>query len=270
MSQTCVAGCGHPTAGSALCRPCEEAFVADVAELAGLADDLKTSIIRQAVFTQRYGGGSRSTTAPLPFNERAVRARAALHAAAWRWTLLLWDGTEQLPTGATANLSGIGRWLHQRTNRLLDHPQLAELVGSVHREVGRARAVVDRPASLFLGMCSVRGENDEECQAWLFAHPDQGFVRCRQCRANHNVDERRAVLEAAVEEVLATTDEIAAAVRWIGTSVKEERIRKWASRERIQKRGEIVVHGRRRPLYRIGDVLDLLREDIGRQEANTP
>jgi hypothetical protein len=264
--QQCATDCGRPTTGSALCRDCEETFVREIGSLAGLADDLRAAITRQAVFDTRYGG-VRTAAEPVLFDDRATRARSALMGAAWRWTFLIWDRKEPLPVGRYGGLVGMGRWLHQRINRLLDHPGIGELANDVHRQMKRAARAVDRPLDrVFAGVCSARTP-DGECPAWLYASPDRPIVTCRSCGAHWDVAERRDFLLAAVEHVLATTDEIASAVVWLGDGVKEERIRQWASRGRLAQQGEAIVQGRRRPLYRIGDVLRLLEDDARRQAS---
>lgn len=263
MSQTCAKNCGRPTTGAALCNDCETTFVRQIAELAALADDLRITITRQSVIGSG-NGGRRSTETPVPWDDRASRERAALLGFAWRTVLRIWDKHERLPAGQHGGLAGIGRWLHQRINRLLDHHDIGEIANDLHRHTKRASRLIDRPApGVFAGICSATTPTGP-CPTWLYATQGRAVVTCRVCGAHHDVKTRRATLREHAEHILATAAEIARAVVWLGDNVKPDRIRQWASRGRLARHG---TDDTGKPLYRIGDVLQLLEDDAQRQQA---
>ncbi|MEV4158996.1 hypothetical protein [Nonomuraea dietziae] len=154
-------------------------------------------------------------------------------------------------------------WLARRVELLRHHSAGAEAVDELLEAVRQAEPVVDRPAERnFLGICSARLENGGECDSELYAPPGSSTASCRQCQTQHSVWERRQVLLTEAEEVLGTAVEISRAVTQLGQEVTPERVRQWAHRGRLavadyldERYGEGL---RTRPLYRLGDVLDLL------------
>lgn len=112
------------------------------------------------------------------------------------------------------------------------------------------------------GGCGVEYDNTE-CTRVLYATPGDPFVRCGDCGTTYDVATRREQLLAEAEDHLATVEMITRVVTTLGdTQVRaskiSERIRLWAHRGRITSHGTRVIDGRPRPVYRIGDVLDLL------------
>lgn len=102
------------------------------------------------------------------------------------------------------------------------------------------------------------------CTRELWAEPGQYEVRCRDCGTEWPVAERRRLLLAEAEDRVATIAAIARIVGTLGdrdvrTDRLEQRIRKWGHRGRIKQAGERYIDGRLRPTYRVGDVLELLR-----------
>jgi len=75
---------------------------------------------------------------------------------------------------------------------------------------------------------------------------------------DYDMDGRREWLLEAAEDRLERAAHIAQAVTDLGSPISADRIRKWAER------GRLVPHatdGRGRPLYRVGDVTELLRNE---------
>lgn len=106
-----------------------------------------------------------------------------------------------------------------------------------------------------------------ECQQHLYADVEQGTIKCPACGMQHDVQSRRDILLAAAENYEAPASVIARAVTSLSDDYTGDagqlghRIRKWAERGRIFPLRHEVIDGKRRPLYRIGAVLDLLAED---------
>lgn len=251
----CATGCGRPTSGSALCHGkngCDERFGKQIAELPALAAALRITITRQARLTDR--NGPRSTETAIPFRDKAARARAALLGDMWHWVMAIWDHTEPLPRGGITEL---GRWLHNRINTLLTRHDIGAIATTLDRHVGKCWYLTDRPPDrIFAGICSATTLDGRQCYTWLYATPSKPVVTCTGCGTHHDVAERREVLRQAAEDVLANAAEISRAVTWLGEAIKPDRIRQWAARGRLAKRTE----DDGKPLYRIGDVLDLLAQ----------
>lgn len=272
MTQECATGCGRPTTGSALCHNghdwCEDTLVREIAEIASIADDLRTAITRQTAITT--GNGSKAAETPVPFDDKASRARAVYLAAAWRWTMKIWDKNELLPTGRDGGLAGIGRWLHARINVILDHPDIGELANDIHLHTKRVLKVIDRPEpGIFAGVCSAPVPESKiaprgECLNWLYAKPGKTVVTCRICSTHHDVTKRRDALREHAENILMTAPEIARAITWLGDNIKADLVRKWASRGRLEQRGTTPED---RPLYRVGDVLTLLAQNAPKEQV---
>jgi hypothetical protein len=251
VSQYCTTGCGEPTTGAPLCDTCDETFAKNIAELPALAAALRQTITRQVRINDR--NGPRNAETAVPFNDKAARARAALLGDLWRWTTTIWNHTDPLPRGGIADL---GRWLHTRINTLLDHPDIGDIANTLNRHAAKCWHLTDRPPDrIFAGICS-QHTPDGQCVEWLYANPGASVVTCRACGTHHDVNDRREVLRQAAEDVLATAAEVSRSVTWLGEHIKPDRIRQWASRGRLAKRAE----DDGKPLYRIGDVLDLLAQ----------
>lgn len=106
----------------------------------------------------------------------------------------------------------------------------------------------------YAGPCDVCGRD-------LYAAPGATVAKCTPCELEYPMEARREWLLKASEDRLVPASELARAVTGLGTPVTGELVRKWASRRRLLAHG----HAGTRPLYRIGDVLDLLGEDARRQ-----
>lgn len=107
---------------------------------------------------------------------------------------------------------------------------------------------------------------DVVCTRILYATPGEPFVRCGDCGSTYDVANRRDQLLREAEDRMATVEMITRIVTTLGdrdvrASKVAARIRQWAVRGRITSHGTRIIDGRLRPVYRIGDVLDLLARD---------
>lgn len=142
-----------------------------------------------------------------------------------------------------------------------------EQIGGV---VAGLRRVVDRPADLtYAGICSALtpllvGDvlTVGQCPTHLYVPFGRRSVRCPECRAVHDMAERREVLLAALEDQLAYPALLARGLSNLGRPVEDAKIRQWVLRKRLVSHGADELG---RALYRVGDVLDLLNEDVVRQ-----
>lgn len=103
------------------------------------------------------------------------------------------------------------------------------------------------------------------CTAELWAD-DRPVVRCDTCGSTYEVQARRDSLLAEARDRTASVRVLARVVttlggRDLGEARLDARIRTWAARGRLTAVGARVIDGHSRPVYRIGDVLDLLDSD---------
>lgn len=121
---------------------------------------------------------------------------------------------------------------------------------------GALRAIDTTVGRRYVGPCSV-------CSRDLYAEAGAVTVECRPCRMTYDMAERRELLLTAAEDRIATAAEISRAVTNLWEPVTSDRIRQWAAR------GRLVAHAQidGRPGYRVGDVLDLLRDDAKRRRG---
>ena len=112
--------------------------------------------------------------------------------------------------------------------------------------------VIDRPAPMkYAGPCNV-------CRKDLYVREGAAQVECRPCGMVYDMGQRREYLLECAEDRLERAAYIARAVTDLGSPISADRIRKWAERGRLFPHATD-PHGR--PLYRVGDVTELLRTD---------
>lgn len=94
------------------------------------------------------------------------------------------------------------------------------------------------------------------------------FIRCRTCGTLHDVKERRhALLEAARDYLVTTTEACGAIATYADGNLKEATVWKWKERGRVIARGHTEESGRRQDLFRLGDLMDLAAATMGRRRA---
>jgi hypothetical protein len=170
---------------------------------------------------------------------------------------------------------------------------------------GRMRAIVDGPGDQrFLGPCGaiptkctcpldpddeidpgdplsdcpVHGWRDPTpCDGDVYGRPDAEYGRCKTCGAQVRQDERRAWLDDVVRDYAYRAAEIANAY-----GINVNTIRTWAHDRqamydhagnvvRPARPAKLRTHGHDRegrPLFLVGDVLDLAAQDAARREEN--
>jgi uncharacterized protein YjcR len=97
------------------------------------------------------------------------------------------------------------------------------------------------------------------CEGDVYARDGAASGRCRTCGAEVDTAERQAWLDAEVRSRAFRAAHIAEAY-----GIRPNTIRKWAER------GKLTAHGTDRdgrPLYNVGDVLDLAVADAARRET---
>ncbi|MDH2425761.1 hypothetical protein [Sphaerisporangium sp. TRM90804] len=245
-----------------ICWACDAELQRDLAEVPALEVDLGVTLSRQTRTGDREGGRPAETA--LPWDQRAATAAAELHATLVRWHRVLAKGAPRvagpiclecrhsscewsdLGRAPADTLADISRWVIRHRVRLLRHPAVAEAVDDLRAAVRGARRAIDRPpATWYAGPC--------RCGADLNARHGAPMIRCRACGAHVTTAAQVRWLLAEAADHLGTATEIARLLHPSGMNVTAAMIRGYAHR------GALVARGRAgHPLYRIGDVLDLL------------
>lgn len=263
MTDTICAACTRPVPDNAyVCTPCALRLEQALGDVPAIADELETTITRQARITA--GDGRRPTgDRPLPYHQTAAIVRDALHNTLATWIRVIADHPDVHDGLPADTLAAMARWLLRHVEWLRHHEAGPEAVDEITAAIAEAWRVIDQPPDRwYAGPC---GNADEAtggpCPQDLYARPGAARVRCRACGTVYDVRERREWLLATAEDVLAHAVLISQALSRLDQPVTPERIRQWAHR------GRLVAHGvdaQGRPLYRVGDVLDLLAPAVER------
>lgn len=260
MSATPCELCATPVSDASVCVGCSRRLELALGDVPALVADLEVTLTRQAAGEPRVG--SRGSDKPMPYDARASMVSAALRATLCSWVLLCaeehYSGARDLPEDRVSAMAG---WLMHEVGWLRTHVAAVEAHHEILDAIGNARRAVDRPADrVFVGVCS-NVERGIECTEQLYAKQLAHEVRCRICGSTHSVEARRKVLRASVDDVLARPAEIARAVVWLGENVRKDQISRWVQAKRLVAKAHLPVGEDMKPLYRIGDVLDLLAKD---------
>ncbi|MEV6712005.1 hypothetical protein AB0M48_08160 [Lentzea sp. NPDC051208] len=245
-----------------VCGLCLGRLDGDLADVADLAEELDTTIARQA----RTGMpvGSRSAEVGLPYNDGAAEVGRDLRSVLSTWVRDLWEThgprrvaraagkanvAELDPLDLDDTLAELAAWLRRHPSWIECHLAGGELVDEITDAVERARRAVDlAPARVYCGPCP-------DCGADLYARPDRATVGCRECEARHEVEALRAALLDAARGHIGTAAEIARALpRLLGRELSANSLRTWARAGKLTRR-EPDQHGR--PRYLVGEVIDV-------------
>jgi len=105
------------------------------------------------------------------------------------------------------------------------------------------------------GGCGSAGCGRRECGQDVISRGDSNTAECKSCGAKYNVDEQQTWMLGEIESMLARPIEIEGMLGQLGVNATYRRIMKY-----IEK-GQLLEHGfdsRARPLYRVGDVLEII------------
>jgi hypothetical protein len=262
-----------------VCTACEKRAEERLAAIIGLAPDAR--LVAYGLVRHSTSGGSGKPGSSSPANDDALDH---LHWVNGRLTTIAREiadtrglqepaaglGVAETLTEAAKFVSGQMRWLRHALDE-----QGGAYAAAVFAEIGdcasRMRGMVDGPAAQrFLGPCGayvITGVHGDEigdvsghpCDGDVYGRPDAEHGSCRTCGTRYRRDERQAWLDGEVRTWAFTAKDIADAH---GINVKT--IRSWAER------GQLTHHGydrEGRPLYLVGDVLDLAAESAARRET---
>jgi hypothetical protein len=248
-------------------RHCADDLARALGDVPWLTEELEVTISRQKGVDYRSVGGSRAARRPASAPRRSsgvpVRlgptSRPYSSPGAFSATLSA-SGTRRRPRPArrrprldVALPALAGRRAHA-------HEIGPDAVDEITSAVAHCHRLIDsRPDRWYAGPCNAETDG-RECGVDLYAKSAKGDVKCEACAAVYDVAARRSWLLAAAEDRLADAATLARSVSWLGASpLNAARVWKWAERGRIVAKG----HDGTRPLYRIGDAIDLLAKEAG-------
>ena len=269
MKQAC--GCGRPMPGNrTLCAACHSDLTRALNDTPFYAAHLEVAFARLGVLGDN--AGRRSADPVVPFHSPASSMAADLHTTLTHWATQLATPPKTPIYGPTCpppckhasckavrrtrphgtRSADIARWLTLHLDQLHRRTDAYLMAADIIAITNAAARMIDRPADLvYAGPC-------DRCSTDLYARLSAPTVSCRMCNDRYDVDARRRWLLAEAEDTLAHAALIARALSRLGQEISVDRIYKWHERRQLlphayQARGE-----RQIPLYRVGDVLELL------------
>lgn len=240
--------CGTPTTDTYLCHTCLGRIAGTLHHLPALVTDLDLTLTKQRRFGDPTDSTSRTAAATLPFNAAAARVlhelRHELHALI---RLCLTHGLHQGPQ-PTHHTAAMAAWLLARLTPIAGQPWAPQAL-RLTAIAGRGEQVIDAPPErTFAGPC-------DQCGTDLYARAGQAHATCPTCGDTYDLAARRRWLLRMVDDRLATATEVARALTSLEMPVTAERIRQWKHRARLTPAATDPLG---RPLFRVGDVVDLL------------
>lgn len=236
-----------------LSREEQREFMNLMVKLQWVVEELDVTLTRQSQFGSKYETG-KSTETPVVFHETASEIAYELHGTVSVWVneVCTQRGLEFPGVDRTARMA---RWLWQHVIDLALIEEAETALDEIRHALKRAEHVVDRPLGrIYVGPCGTDSDAGR-CAADLYATPLKAEVQCKICGATHEVEKRREALRQEVRGLLGTAVELSRMLPWILDSpVRENTIRQWAKRKRLVAH---TVDGTGRPMYRVGDVIDL-------------
>jgi hypothetical protein len=272
--------CDRPIHDQAyICGPCGSRLAKDLAAVVAIAGEAWTTIARQAA---NGAGSGRSAEKPLPFSWEAADATDSASNVLITWARHIaeergipWMPPPSVQGPLCANracrgcasiaasrrrlhpMSWIARWLREQLDWLRHRREATEAFDELHDACRLLVRTVDRPpVRWYAGPC-------DGCTLDLYAMPGAAKVRCRECGTDHDAEARKMWLLECAEDLLAHAALVAKALTALGYPVAEATVRSYAHRGRILEKGR---DEQARALYRVGDVLELVRDNERRRE----
>lgn len=257
-------GCDKQAQNDAVCRSCSDNLFHDLKSIPDLWAELEITRRRLAK-TAHEQVGSRSATQPLFWNEEAAQAATDLAAVLNAWALDIHNHGDYSPHDPLAmcilHPAHTAAWLARNFQALLRLEDVGEFTDVLVNAIIRARKVIDRPPDrLFAGRCNTPDQDTGEiCREPIYGIPGRETAKCSQCKKQHDLDQRRAAMLANIEDQVAHSGLLSGLVTTLGVPIASSTIRYYASKGRIK---VISVDAQRRPLYRIGEVLDVFLKRV--------
>lgn len=292
MNETVCDNCGHTVGpGIVLCSKCTTTLERSLGNIAVYYADLDTIRQKRARYSGGASKGSIGKAQPLPVDHRFLDRKPGSHGQgagtelvyATRNTVTTWARIvmeehppvrEQAPRDTIGSVCG---WLGEQRNWIAGQEWAGELLDEMLDLERRLRRFVDRPAeTVYRGLCGSETDTiDGEvlvCTQALYATTEATFVRCPVCGCEYDTAGRRKTLLEEAQDRHVTVRTLARVLLTLGEvesseAKLENRINVWVARGKIAAHSQRVIDGRPRPVYRVGDVLDLLTADARDKSA---
>lgn len=253
----CVTGCGRRSA-VLMCSGCWDHVAASLRSVPWLAPELRTTIARQAKTGGPVGVVSRSAEAPLPINAAAVERHDDLRDILAAWVSCLWEDNGFGPVERLTTATGLARWLLAHPDWCRSHQAAGDLYSEIVRAVHRCAQIVDRrPDRVYLAACGAELDDGTRCEADLYGTEKRATAKCWECSTEWDLHERQEWMRDRACDRMANSVQLSGLLAALGVEVASSTIRGWCSTGKLEAKGR----GQRgRPLYRVGDVLELVEQ----------
>lgn len=287
--------CGRPTRDVAyVCETCCEDFKRELGDVPELEEELTVTITRQRGKATEGGGGAtascsckddddRCQHSLIPWHEKAAEVQRHLRATLVWWVRFCSEErvrhqTNPLGYGPTCvrcahrscerilrgdypadTLASMSAWLMWRVDGLALRDFGPDANDAIAGAIADCRRIIDRsPDRVPYGPCLT-----EDCKERLYGIRGHHEVTCKHCGSTYSAEELRAWLldQAEDREVDAAT--LGRALSWWGEPISAATIRSWIHRGKLL----AARHVQGRPVYRIGDALNVLHDTNANKTA---
>jgi hypothetical protein len=276
--------CGRPTPDGYACVACAvdrpRQLLAEIQDILPAALDVAHRQARHG--TSTGGHGKPGSTLPIDLWPTQALTEVKTHLTKWvdriaiqRGTTRPWFNHHGHPIAVAAHwLTPHLEWLRhqpahdpdQHGNTWSTHQWLRDVEACARIVRGIARGPADR---VYLGPCGALVLTPEpwepgtpasaECDGDVYGLAGRDTGHCQTCGAVFNQGERRAWLDSEVRQRAYRASELEHAY-----GLNSATVRKWAERRLITAHGH---DGQGRPLYLLGEVLDVAASEAARREA---
>lgn len=265
---TCIIlGCDNPADGFYMCAPCAHSTQKNLNDLkTWILDDLLIVITKQTKIADKHGSRSTNIT-PLPYNDQASKLNTQ--------TINLMREIDKHinPNNQVEHPRKLAHHLEVNIKAIRLNATATTLAGELNDLTLQIKQTIDRPPTKwYAGKCLTPNNRDEECEAEIYASFATGIVTCPKCKTQHDIVQRRKYLIETAKTMNVTAIEAARAIQlWtdieVGSTKKlHDRIRQWATRGRLMERGHILEQNNIRPIYQLGEILDLITEQLTKSQ----
>lgn len=262
LSTTCSSpNCPYMQLNGYLCRNCTDTLKGDLAAIPWLLDDLEVTITRQDRLSDPSGRSGDEH--PLPIRINAMEARRDLNATLAAWAMHIAGRLDGLDRDTIWTELRLANYLLDHVGTILTDPAAGQIADEIGNARGLAQRTIDKPPiRVFVGPC-------DDCGKDLYARPSAAEVECKnpECGAVYPIEARRRWLLGKAEDQLLPATEMSRALSGLlQKPITGAMLRGYARRGRLTPHPPL-PNRPKEPLYRVGDVRDILLEELGGRPA---
>lgn len=169
------------------------------------------------------------------------------------------------------SLQALGGWLTAQVDWLRHQPHGGEVIDELTACIRAGVHAIDNPAKrLLIGVCNATIADERgasvECGAQMYAREHDVEVECTNCGTMHPTRETWDRSIGASEDLLLTRTELVRALSGFGVTVTANQLQGLTRRGRLEAKG-MSSSRPARPMYRLGDVRDVLEGGAGSMSA---